>query len=323
MNRRARASAWGLALIGALGTMGCATHGHHADATPKGGIDGDAPIAARNLPVIDGRTGGWLGWDGLMGRIAGADVVVVGEVHGHPVGGAASVALVEDLVAQGSGRVAVSLEFFDRDTQADVDDYLCGIADEKAFRDRTRRAEGNYPEAHRAMVEVARNAGRPVIASNAPRRYATVARREGYDRLRGLAEVQRRLFVVPDGVTDGPYRDRFFGLMAGMGASHGGPSDAEPDPAAEAAMIEGFFRAQCLWDATMAASIVEAVARGASPVVHIVGQFHSDFDGGVVQRVHAAAPGARVVTVSLVDATVWNEKDRGRADVVVLIGKRE
>jgi uncharacterized iron-regulated protein len=280
------------------------------------------PSEARALPVLDGRTGESIGWAGLMDRVRSADVVVVGEVHGHAVGGAATVALVEDVLAAGSGSPGVSLEFIERDEQAHVDDYLSGITDEKAFRGATNRSEGNYPEAHRAAVEAAKAAGRPVIASNAPRRYATVSRREGFDRLRGLSAEQRRLFDVPDGLTEGGYRDRFFGLMAGMGASHSAPGSAAPDPAAEAAMIEGFYRAQNLWDQTMAVSVAGALSRGVTPVVHIVGQFHSDHDGGLTQRIRSAAPGARVVTVSLVDAGEWREEDRGRADVVVMIGER-
>lgn len=301
------------------------------EAAPTGAL-----VDARNLPVFDGMTGGRLDWGTLVARIVAADVVLVGELHGHEVGGAASVALFEDVLAHGGSGAALSLEFLERDAQVDVDDYLRGITDEKAFRERTGRSEGNYPAAHRAMVEAAKGAGREVIAGNAPRRYVTIARTKGFAELFELTPSQRQLFVVPELLTEGGYRDRFYELMAGMVASHAPAPEHKPpgegdDAAATASqanldaaaseMILGYYRAQNVWDATMAASIASAAGRGRAPVVQVVGQFHIDFDGGLAQRVRALMPGARVVTVSLVEGATMADEDRGRADILVCIGK--
>jgi len=82
--------------------------------------------------------------------------------------------------------------------------------------------------------------------------------------------------------------------------------------------IESYFRAQQVWDATMAGSIVRASFRH-DKVVHVVGRFHSDFDGGLVQRVRARKPWAKVLTISLQpeNSDRLREEDRGRADVIV------
>jgi uncharacterized iron-regulated protein len=197
------------------------------------------------------------------------------------------------------------------------------------------RTDANYPPAHTTMVNAASAAGRPVIASNAPRRYVTVARTKGYERLRELTPDQQQLYVVPDSIIDGGYRDRFQELMQGMVAPHlpapehaapgegddsaGQASEANRD-AAVTEMVAGYYRAQNLWDATMAASIASGAGRGSAPVVHVVGQFHIDFDGGLAQRVRSLMPGARVVTISLVDSATMTDEDHGRADVVVCIG---
>ena len=331
MNSHGRMVCVAVAVALVLGASGCTSSGGGRSRGGGAGHGGSgAPIDVRSLPVYDGATGSPLDWPTLVARCAGADVVLIGEVHGHETGGAASVALFEDVVARAGSTAALSMEFFQRDEQAGVDDYLTGLCDEQEFRTRMNRTDENYPPAHSAMVNAANIAGRPVIASNAPRRYVAVARIKGYDRLRELTPDQKQLFVVPEAEIEGGYRDRFHELMAGMVAAHAGSqghgTGAEEEaggPEAEAAakeMLDGYYRAQNVWDATMAASIASAAARGYAPVVHVVGQFHTDFDGGLTQRVRGLMPGATVVTVSLVDAATMKDEDRGRADVIICIG---
>lgn len=290
------------------------------------------PIDVRRLPMFDA-DGAPVVWSRLIERLSAADVVLFGETHGHEVGLGAAAAMFEDLLAAAPG-AALSMEFFGRDDQTHLDDYLSGVTDEGAFRRATGRSEGSYPEGHRAMVQAAKRAGRPVIGANAPRRYVRLARTEGFERLITLSERQRELFVIPRTLTEGRYRDEFLsmmGVMAGHGADQGGAEQSPEEQAAaereaqEKAM--SFFRSQNVWDATMAESIVRLVASGARPVVHVVGRFHSDFDGGLTQRVREALPSARIMTISMVDAALegdaLRDEDAGRADVVVYIGPGE
>ena len=303
---------------------------------------------ARGLAMFDGESGSALDWDEVMARVGSSSAVLIGETHGHAQGGAVEVALFADLLA-GKGGVgtgeasALSLEFFDRDQQTNVDDYLTGVTDDEQFRKRSARTEGNYPDAHRDMLEAAKAADRPVIASNAPRRYVSLAREDGFDRLRGLTEEQRSLFVIPRVMTEGAYRERFFDDMSQMMAAHmpqvehkdpgeGDDSEAEAkqrnlDEAA-LAMIRKYYLAQNMWDATMAASVAAVLDRGLGPVVHVVGQFHVERNGGLVQRLRADRPGARILTVVLApeDAPASGrlaDEDFGRGDVVVYVGVGE
>lgn len=286
------------------------------------------------LPIFDGPTGLRTSWDSLVAACARADVVLIGEMHNHPVGLAVAARLYEQTANRKPNSAALSLEFFNRDQQAALDDYLAGLTDEAGFRESAGLNPGNYPAGHRAMVETARSLDQPVTASNAPRRYTTLARKEGYDRLRGLTDEQRRLFVVPEALTEGPYRDSFFELMSGM-TGHGGAGAAEdeertPEAQAEAdekahEMVLGFFRSQNLWDATMAGAIAHAVRDGRAPVFHVVGQFHVDNGGGLAQRLRALLPDAEIIVVSMSDATdeTRPEEDADRADWIIHVGPAE
>lgn len=263
--------------------------------------------------------------DDVVAAMAQADVVLIGESHGHPDG----LALAADLWSRTlalTARPALALEFFERDEQAHLDDFLTGVTTDEQFRKNARRTAGNYPDGHRIMVEQAKGAGAPVAASNAPRRYVRLARLEGFSRLAGLTPEQRRLFVIPKTLPTGRYRDEFFSMMGAMptntsnadGASHSGDGDRVE----RQKTLMGFYRSQSMWDATMADSIARALAEGRRPVVQVVGRFHSDFEGGLTQFLRVLAPEARIVTISMAPETrdTLASEDAGRADFVVYVG---
>lgn len=293
-----------------------------------GGLSGCAPGRARHgvalVPErpreavrIFGRQGERVPWAAMLETVSQADVVVIGETHGHPLGLAAAASLWDDLLAEHPD-AALLMEFFERDQQVALDDYLSGITDGAAFREAAKRTSGNYPPEHARMVEASKAAGRPVIGANAPRRYIRRTTSEGYENLAALGAEQHRLFAVPDQLVEGRYRDDFFELMSG--ADHGASGEGGTMPPE---MVEKIYRSQQMWDATMADSVVRAVEAGYRPAMLVVGRFHADFDGGTVQFIRRRAPGAIVRTLSMVgsDETEIAEDDLGRADFVLYIGK--
>lgn len=312
--------------LAALILTACSTR----EPTPAAdGADSPLPEPAasgdpRAVPIV---TGGGVPatWDELLDAAALADVVIIGEQHGHPVGLPAAAAFWEDLIprARAMGRSpALALEFIERDHQSHLDDYLTGVTDEPAFRAFTNRTEGNHPAAHADMVRAARDASLRVHAANAPRRYTTLARTEGFDRLAELHPSQQRLFVIPWTMVQGDYRDRFFDLFREMMAAGPGATgkEAPATPADLDARIEGFYRAQQVWDATMAHSVAHALTTGDRPVVLVVGQFHSDFRGGTVEMLQRLAPEAHILTLSAASRAAWTDEDAGRADYLWLLG---
>lgn len=268
------------------------------------------PAAAIASPAYyDGETGSPVTLDDLARRAADADIVVFGELHGHPVGLAAAAELFEAIAALRPDSAALGLEFYERDAQTSLDDYLAGITDEDAFRAATGKSAEK--DDHRPLIETARRAGLPVWALNAPRRYVRLARTIGLHAYDAMTDEQRRLVQAPEALTTGRYADEFYALMGNMGG-HGETPDDGPSE-----MAISFFRSQNVWDATMADTAVRALDNGARPLVIIVGRFHSDFEGGLVERLRQRAPGARVMTLSVLEHDAQSDEDRGRADVVV------
>jgi uncharacterized iron-regulated protein len=303
------------AAVGAAALVGGCAANIDPGTTPETRRMTAAADSARTVVIRRGSDGAPVAWDELVAAAGGADAVLVGELHGQPVGQAFEGALFEDVLARSPSTVG-ALEFFERDEQAGLDDYLTGVTDEQGMTKATRRSEGNYPGGHRAIVERSKGAGRPVIAANAPREYVRLARLEGYGRLNALTAEQRRLFVVPGELPGGKYREDFFAFMRG--------GSKEPGDAPSESKIEAMLRSQSVWDATMADSVARGIDAGGKPVVLVVGGFHVGFDGGLVQALRREKPGARVVTVAMVGewapASGVGDGDRGRADYVVYVG---
>ena len=307
-------------LCGALAllSLGCSSMPAHHPAIS--GPTTDQLNAGRGYTVFRGNDGTVANWNDLVAAAAGADAVLVGENHGHPRGLPSAAALFEDLVAR-APNATLAMEFFERDEQAKLDDYVLGLTDEAQFRAAANRNEGNYPRGHRYMVETAKSNHRSVVAANAPRRYVRVARTDGFDKLRTLTPEQQRLWRIPDELPTGRYWEDFQKVMGAGAAAHG----QKEDEAEQKKRIADSFRSQSMWDWTMAESVARSIQGGHTPTLLVVGCFHINHEGGTVLALRKLAPGAKVVTVSYVDAesSSLRDEDKGRADYVIYVGEDE
>src|SRR5262245_14317540 len=127
--------------------------------------------------VFNSADGTFTDFEMLMANLAKADVVLVGEEHDDPATHRLELAILEGL-ARRRGSVIVSMEMFERDTQAAVDDYLAGGINESEFL-KISRPWPNYATDYRPLVEFARMKGWHVLAANVPRQYASAVARGG------------------------------------------------------------------------------------------------------------------------------------------------
>jgi len=319
-----------LALLALLVLTGCAS---------QRASDGGERTPAR-APLVFTGTGEATTLEAVAEHARRFEAILVGENHGHPLGLETAADLWKKVVEQAPG-AALAMEFFERDEQAALDDYLAGIVDEVAFKKAAGRTDGNYPEGHRAMIEAAKAGKRPVEAANAPRRYVRLARSEGFDRLRALTPEQARLVRIPENLPTGAYRAAFDEIMA---TPHAPPTTAPgatlppPEtPEEKQKRLDAGFRSQSTWDWTMAESVARSVQAGRTPTMLVVGRFHIERhpvkdggtrtpgdEGGTTLALRAMRPGISVLTVTFVNQ--WPEdgklrpEDKDRADVVVYVG---
>jgi uncharacterized iron-regulated protein len=274
-----------------------------------------APPHDRPMFIARGENAGKpLHWPALRDAMNWAHVVVLGERHNDQVGHDTKV----EIVKLYNGRAALAMEQFTRDQQVYVDDWRLdiGVSEERdAFEILQSRTDlwNDFESFYLPFIEVAKERGWPVVASNAPRQYVRLARTDGYATLRNLTPEQRDMFTIPRVLPGGDYRDRFDEVMSGL-SGHG---EEEID-------LDALYRSQALWDATMADSVQRTRKRHPGTLVfHVNGAFHSDYDGGLVALLHSADPFAHVLNISLIpkDATELEEDDYGVADIVIYTGE--
>ena len=196
-------------------------------------------------------------------------------------------------------RLSVALEFFERDTQAVMDEYLQGLCRE-ADMTKDGRAWPNYQNDYRPIVELCKSEGLRVVCANAPRRHVSLAGREGAASLLKLPPGSRQsLPPLPYPGASVMYTDKFRWTMQSMNSTPPDEHDEANDEAnqqesanAETASLPGqegsttsasgssssgecpyiglssassnMLDAQCLWDASMAHSIFEELTRPSS-----------------------------------------------------------
>tara|TARA_B100001059_G_scaffold54052_1_gene48530 strand:- start:368 stop:1324 length:957 start_codon:yes stop_codon:yes gene_type:complete len=281
----------GLMLLGALILPGCQTKIQPARPSTV-----DVRSSLR-IELEDGRS---IDWDQFMEKLAGSDVILLGEEHDDAVGHAVQLAVVEDVFDRTSGGT-LAMEMLERDEQILIDDHADGVIDAKAFAKETGSTswsgEGSWFAWYQPIIDAAHARDGRVVAANAPRRYVRLARLEGWERIQNMSEDRRMLFAVPETPLEGMYRERFFEIMSPT--DHDDDARDDQESGIDPEIVESFFKAQQVWDATMADSVANAVERGETPVILLVGRFHVDHDGGTVTELRNLIPGHRIVTVTL------------------------
>ena len=292
----------------ALISSGCA----RTQAQGEAGIP--APATLYESVVIDSTSRQPVSLEYVADALSKADVVIVGEYHGHPGSHLLQTRLLKHLHNQ-NPHITLTLEQFNLDHQSDLDDYLAGETGEAEMIEDTN-AWDNYRGSYRPIVEYARNHNLPVIAANAPAQTVRCVGRIGPAYLNALPDNQRQQLPAHPFLDTPAYREKFIEAISG---SHG-----SNDPAISERMAS-VYKAQLLRDNTMASRILQA--RKNHPghqVLHLTGTFHSEESLGTVALLKKRAPELSVVVLSPVfsvaeEASPSLESQLGKGNFLYLI----
>ena len=246
----------------------------------------------------------------MLDQLAEADFVLVGETHTDDQTHRLETAILEGLAARKKGKVVLSMEMFQRDVQATLDDYLAGKIDEAAFLEASR-PWGNYRTGYRPMIESAKASGVPVVAANLPRSLQMKFAMKGKAAADGLSDEERGWFPAEIHPPAESYWARIQKRLRDAG--HGMMASKDSPDARK-------YSVQNLWDNSMADAAVKAHAEGTT-VIHVAGGFHVEYADGVAAQIRHRKPEAKVATVTLVPVTDLRLqdplRDKERADYIV------
>jgi uncharacterized iron-regulated protein len=260
--------------------------------------------------------------DDIVAEMGRHQVVFIGESHDDPTGHKLELELLqrahETYGTAGSSddasrALALSLEFFQRDVQLILDEYLAGLITEKAFQADSRPWPRYGPD-YRPLIEFAKQNGLTAIAANAPRRYVTRVTMNGRESLGDLSpEALASLAPLPYGQPSQEYRDQWIQVISEVMAEEGmkcGLPIPEPEEGEEAeqprapvgshGMMGNQLDSQVLWDATMAYSVAGFLMEEPDALVlHMVGGFHVARGTGTPEHLKKYRPGTPYMIVLL------------------------
>ncbi|MEP1215315.1 MAG: ChaN family lipoprotein [Marinobacter sp.] len=243
--------------------------------------------------IVDGN-GRLLSINQLAEELAPADVVVIGEYHGHH-GAHLLQLLVQSALYQQRPRQVLSMEQFALDDQPELDRYLTGQSGEEELIADTG-AWPNYKASYRPLIEFSKNRNVPVVAANAPAHIVRCTGRYGDAYLDELDAGQRRKLPDAPFTDTAEYRRKFFETLGGH---HGQAENSK--------RLENSYKAQLLRDNTMADRVIRALKEfPGHQVIHLTGTFHAENRLGMVAVLERKRPDLDVVVISPVFWTSGN-----------------
>jgi len=234
-----------------------------------------------------------------------ADVVFIGELHNNPISHWAEYEITKDLFQNHEGGIILGAEMFESDNQLVIDEYLKGFFPEKKF-EADVRLWPNYDTDYKPLMTFAKEKKLKFIATNIPRRYASIVFKKGFEGLNILTDEAKK-YIAPLPPKYDP-NVKCYADMIEMGKKMG-HGTAE------------FPKAQAIKDATMAYFIQKNIEKG-KIFIHYNGSYHSDNHEGIVWYLKNANPSLKILTISCVeqkDIKELEEQNKNTADYIFAI----
>src|SRR5690554_5028623 len=120
----------------------------------------------------------------MVNELALTDIALFGELHDNPIAHWLQIELCHRLNNKEKGLV-LGAEMFETDNQLILDEYLTGLISQRRFEGEAR-LWNNYKTDYKPLVEFARENSIPFIATNIPRRYASMVASSDFKALDSL-----------------------------------------------------------------------------------------------------------------------------------------
>ena len=247
----------------------------------------------------------------LLRQASEADVVLFGELHNNPICHWLELQLTKDLQAQKKGAVVLGAEMFDADNQTALTNYVQGNTTGQELAAQARLWP-NFDTDYKPIADFAREQKIPFVATNVPRRYASLVSRKGLAALDTLsAEAKSQMAPLP--LTVDLTLPGYKAMLDMMGGSGGHGSTGNPH-AGNADVAANFARAQAIKDATMAHFILQNLKPGQT-MLHVNGDYHSKNFEGIVWYLRKQQPNLKIVTLSSVELADLDKPDQANENM--------
>ncbi|WP_396178594.1 ChaN family lipoprotein [Flavobacterium sp.] len=229
------------------------------------------------------------------------EVVLFGEFHNNPICHWLQLELTKDVASK--SKIVLGAEMIEADNQKQLNAYLADEMNQKQL-DSTARLWSNYKTDYKPLVDFAKANKLPFIATNIPRRYASMVHKKGFEALEALTD-EEKSWMAPLPM---PYDKNLPGYtqMMTMMGEHTSPN---------------MPKAQASKDATMAHFIIKN-RQPNSVFIHFNGSFHSDNFDGINWYLRKYHPEVKIVTIATVEQNEVDDLEKehlNKADFILVI----
>lgn len=260
-------------------------------------------MPAYRLYNVKGKT---VDYDKLVKEASEADIVLFGEQHNNPICHWLQLELTKSLYLLKNKSLVMGAEMFEADNALIISEYLSGKIKDKNF-EAEARLWPNYKTDYKPLLMFARDSNLVFIATNIPRRYASLVNREGFEALE-LLDAEAKRYIAPLPIAYDPELPGYKSMLEMMGGSGNHATDNLP-------------KAQAVKDATMAYFIAGNAGKGKT-FIHFHGTYHSDNFEGIVWYLKNLNPDLKVLTISSCEqdnVDKLDEENEKKADFILVI----
>lgn len=219
----------------------------------------------------------------IVNELADYDVVLFGEMHNNSINHWLQLKLTQALYKEKEKHLVLGAEMMERDNQKELNLYIEDSIDVNQLSTKARLWP-NFATDYKPLVDFAKTHDLKFVATNIPRRYASVVAKNGIDSLESYSKIEKKymakLPIKVDTLTPG--YDEMLEMMKEH--PHGDPMD--------------FVSAQAIKDATMAESILKNRKRK-QLFLHFNGDFHSKEYGGIYWYLKKKRKRLKVAVISV------------------------
>lgn len=251
--------------------------------------------------VIYSANGKKVSYKKMLATLTKKDIVLFGEQHNNAIAHWLQYEVTKDLST--SRQLILGAEMIESDNQDALNRYLSGEINSKGL-DSLARLWSNYKTDYAPLVDFSKAHDLSFIATNIPRRYASLVYKNGFGVLDTLSANEKE-WIAPLPISFDSQLPTYQNILAMMG-DHGTPE---------------LVMAQAIKDATMAHFLLKNYKEG-SLFIHFNGAYHSDDYEGILWYIKHERENINAATISTVsqdDVYKLLEENHKKADFIICV----
>lgn len=248
-------------------------------------------------------------YSAMIEDLSSSDMVFFGELHGNPIAHWLELEVTKSIHSLRGDSLYLGAEMFECGNQLVIDEYLQGLYPEKKLRPEMTQRWSNYERDYLPLLNFAKGQNLRFIATNIPRRYASMISKKGWEAL-DLISDDARAMIGPRLQELYDPTARAYAEMKDMMGEHVPPN------------MDFMQMSQASKDATMAHFSLQAFQKG-NIMLHYHGSYHSNHDQGIIWWINKTQPGLDIKSLTTVTESDWEtlsiDDRRSIADYIIIV----